>query len=1611
MKITGLLLNFSFLCLSVFAQGTYSDNKIPEKNRHMPEELTTNILSQSIDRAPVRQGALPEDIKPLAFRGGTSGFAWNVFADNTGVPTGPVTVNLAEGTIASIAEVNTQSVWMIGGDFVDDTWYAVAYHPSNAALFIVDPANGDMEFLGAMGESITGLAYNVTNNIMYASGVVDDKSYLFTVDINTGEISNIGLIIPGLIIGIAADNDGNLFGINLSDNSLYAINPSTGEGTLIGDLGVAINFAQDIAYDRNNEVLYGTLYEEVLEIGGFYEINTHTGYATLIHHFVAELAGFGIPYSLAHEDAPGPVSNFSVAPGEGGILQANLSWENPAVTYGGEVLTQLSSIVVEKSGEVIHSVSDPEIGGSETFVDMNVPDNGIYTYLVYGVNDQGQGPKISYTLFVGNDVPGAPVNLTLTPINDDGFLSWEHPCEGLNGGYCGQDITYTITRMPDSVIVVENLADTEFLDTDIPGMGTYYYQITSQNSEGVGGTANSNYALLASGNYLMYEDFNYPAGQLPPGWVLQGTQHSWSVSYSALAGGQAPELMLSYSHAMGPSRLISNPVTVEGHQNLHLSFKQYLINYEAENGEVIGVDVTTDNGESWITVWEKEIEMTNIHQGEYHYYFSVPSGTSEIQLAFRFDGYSYLINQWFIDDLTLRPAHTNDMAAVSIAGSALPVKDSESTYIIEVLNAGQLSQNDYAVKLMMEGDIELAVVEGESLNFGETAFYELSWTPQEEHVGEAYIYGMVVLENDENFTNQQTKELKVYVQTSNMMTVQIGDGEVPLKSQPYDFFNHQSLSQTLYYPHEIGVNGGVIAGVLYTNNFDEYAHDIQIQIWMGETQLDQMTDTWIDPASLQQVFQGTVTFPKGVNQIFIPLDDVYMYGGSNLVVYSHKADDEKISWRAFHNTQDAGTWRSRNAQIDNSAFDPLNPPQFGYNTQMYPNITLLFSTDLIGTLQGTVLTNDMPLEDVHVQIVGANSSATTDANGFFQFDAIQTGQYELEFSKHGYYDLVMDEVVVEEGETTQVEATMDPLPVYTLTGKIVGSDNPEAGIPGASVTLKGYDQYHVTTNESGVFHLTDVYAASDYSLSIWANGFYKHQESIDVHESLDLGTILITEIAFPVSGVWAEEDPHGTLITWNAPAESLLKLYQHDGKVPEDPNAFFQQSNTIYGTVFNLSSYPDAKVSLLDFHHMQWGVQSEEYEYKVHIVDWVNLEVLSTIGPITTQVNDDWEQGVDLGDLCVASYDQIGVFIQPLGYLPDDAYPCITTDGTGPGGMSVVAPLNNLGAYMLNGPDEGDFVLNLWISTGYQKSGLVRAKQVIADHREIRNTRKGSFQSGISASMAHTAQVVDHASKTLLGYRVYRLMQDQENQPDEWSSLQTGLLDTAYTDILWEEQMPGLWKYAVMAEYANENFSEPRFSNTLHKQTPAKYQVTFRVDMRQHQGFDPDNDQVYMAGIFSWDPPGHDPSNQLMSVSEEDELVYELSLSLEEGNYEYKYFLNEGWDGAEWEEGEPNRTIAVIQSTTVNNVFGVSGETHISDIVDEDKIMLFPVPAQHTLYVKSMRDIIEIRLFDMMGHVVYHKYSQGSELEIDLSTLSTGFFVLQLRTSKGFVTQRIQVFR
>jgi len=141
-----------------------------------------------------------------------------------------------------------------------NTAYAVDY--STGHLHILDLVNNTTTDLGGLiglgtDEVVTGMAF--TDDYCYVASY-GTASILYTLDVTTATLTQIGQITDGIVIAIAANDVGELFAEDLSNDLLLSVDPATGVGTEIGSLGFDANYAQGMGFDHNTGILYIAAY-------------------------------------------------------------------------------------------------------------------------------------------------------------------------------------------------------------------------------------------------------------------------------------------------------------------------------------------------------------------------------------------------------------------------------------------------------------------------------------------------------------------------------------------------------------------------------------------------------------------------------------------------------------------------------------------------------------------------------------------------------------------------------------------------------------------------------------------------------------------------------------------------------------------------------------------------------------------------------------------------------------------------------------------------------------------------------------------------------------------------------------------------------------------------------------------------------------------------------------------------------------------------------------------------------------------------------------------------------------------------------------------------------
>jgi len=98
----------------------------------------------------------------------------------------------------------------------------------------------------------TGLSIDPVSGIFYGSTATD----LYTIDPATGVSTWVGTFGTTLMIDIAVNIDGDMYGHDIGTDSIYSIDPASGLATLIGSTGLLANFAQGMDFDNDDGTLY-----------------------------------------------------------------------------------------------------------------------------------------------------------------------------------------------------------------------------------------------------------------------------------------------------------------------------------------------------------------------------------------------------------------------------------------------------------------------------------------------------------------------------------------------------------------------------------------------------------------------------------------------------------------------------------------------------------------------------------------------------------------------------------------------------------------------------------------------------------------------------------------------------------------------------------------------------------------------------------------------------------------------------------------------------------------------------------------------------------------------------------------------------------------------------------------------------------------------------------------------------------------------------------------------------------------------------------------------------------------------------------------------------------
>ena len=309
---------------------------------------------------------------------------------------------------------------MIGcGDWIEGEWWTMDCYNNNA-VYKINPANGAYQYMfdHDAPDLLLGMAYDNATSTTYVSINNIYTGDFYTIDLTNGH-TEYAFTSQIPIIAFVITNDGRFIAVDLQGSRIVEINPATGACTTLMNAPVTLAYIQDMALDRSDNTIYWAAYNT--SISRIYKIdldnNTLINLGDIANH--AEIMAFVIPATSNPEIAKAP-SPFEVTPA-GLQLKAKIDWTNPTENAGGEPLTNITKIVLERDGAMIQEFTSVAPGQQMSYIDDGVPSIGNHCYAAYAVTDAGNGMK-------GSDcgIFGLMCNIN--------FEMWDDYGDGWNGG-------------------------------------------------------------------------------------------------------------------------------------------------------------------------------------------------------------------------------------------------------------------------------------------------------------------------------------------------------------------------------------------------------------------------------------------------------------------------------------------------------------------------------------------------------------------------------------------------------------------------------------------------------------------------------------------------------------------------------------------------------------------------------------------------------------------------------------------------------------------------------------------------------------------------------------------------------------------------------------------------------------------------------------------------------------------------------------------------------------------------------------------------------------------------------------------------------------------------
>jgi hypothetical protein len=378
-----------------------------------------------------------------------------------------------------------------------------------------------------------------------------------------------------------------------------------------------------------------------------------------------------------------------------GVMLNNLG-ENPATGVSAIISTTDPYITLTQDTANYNTISGGGSGTNITDFELTIAEDcpdGHIAFFEIAVTSNEDNWDLNFTLLLN-----APEIGFVSVFVDDGQNNILDPGETAEllvsfenaGGSAGYNVESLISSSDPYIIL--NSVNYSFGTFSSGAIATAIYNITASASAPVGHTVMIEWEIAGDFSYINNGEFGIAISQIPvmieehfntfppTGWTTTSTsgQINWGGNNSNNAGGTAPEARFYWTPSTtAVQRLITMPINTIGSSTLDLEFKHYISHFSGAYD--IRLETTSD-GTNWNTV--QSWPAANLPATTENIIIDNDDvGSTIFQLAWVFDGNSFNINYWYVDDVYIESGTPQNMGyldgEVTLSGGTGNIQDVE----------------------------------------------------------------------------------------------------------------------------------------------------------------------------------------------------------------------------------------------------------------------------------------------------------------------------------------------------------------------------------------------------------------------------------------------------------------------------------------------------------------------------------------------------------------------------------------------------------------------------------------------------------------------------------------------------------------------------------------------------------------------------------------------------------------------------------------------------------------------------------------------------------------------------------------------------------------------